>query len=62
MDNLTRLLIDQTTKEVNELDATLKVEYRKKKVTKAIVRDSPKIGRNELCFCGSGKKYKKCCL
>ena len=19
-------------------------------------------GRNELCFCGSGKKYKKCCL
>lgn len=21
-----------------------------------------KIGRNELCPCGSGKKYKKCCL
>lgn len=21
-----------------------------------------KIGRNSLCFCGSGKKYKKCCL
>ena len=21
-----------------------------------------KIGRNEPCFCGSGKKYKKCCL
>jgi SEC-C motif-containing protein len=20
------------------------------------------IGRNELCHCGSGKKYKKCCL
>lgn len=20
-----------------------------------------KIGRNELCPCGSGKKYKKCC-
>jgi hypothetical protein len=20
------------------------------------------IGRNELCSCGSGKKYKKCCL
>lgn len=20
-----------------------------------------KIGRNEPCFCGSGKKYKKCC-
>ena len=22
----------------------------------------PKTGRNELCPCGSGKKYKKCCL
>ena len=21
-----------------------------------------KIGRNDACFCGSGKKYKKCCL
>jgi hypothetical protein len=26
------------------------------------VRSSPKIGRNEPCPCGSGKKYKKCCL
>ncbi|MFP4467006.1 MAG: preprotein translocase subunit SecA [Candidatus Goldiibacteriota bacterium] len=24
-------------------------------------RDQPKVGRNELCPCGSGKKYKKCC-
>ena len=22
----------------------------------------PRIGRNEKCPCGSGKKYKKCCL
>ncbi|MHB1743751.1 MAG: SEC-C metal-binding domain-containing protein [Acidobacteriaceae bacterium] len=21
----------------------------------------PKVGRNEPCPCGSGKKYKKCC-
>ena len=27
-----------------------------------IVRDQPKIGRNDPCPCGSGKKYKKCCL
>ncbi|HLX28012.1 MAG TPA: SEC-C metal-binding domain-containing protein [Casimicrobiaceae bacterium] len=26
------------------------------------VRDAPKIGRNDPCPCGSGKKYKKCCL
>jgi uncharacterized protein YchJ len=26
------------------------------------VRNLNKIGRNELCTCGSGKKFKKCCL
>ena len=26
-----------------------------------VTRRSPKIGRNDPCFCGSGKKYKKCC-
>jgi tetratricopeptide (TPR) repeat protein len=25
-----------------------------------IVRDFPKVGRNDLCTCGSGKKYKLC--
>ncbi len=28
--------------------------------SKPIVRDEPKIGRNDPCPCGSGKKYKKC--
>jgi uncharacterized protein len=26
-----------------------------------IRRDAPKVGRNDPCPCGSGKKYKKCC-
>ena len=26
-----------------------------------MVRDSPKVGRNDPCSCGSGKKFKKCC-
>lgn len=26
------------------------------------VREYPRIGRNDLCPCGSGKKYKNCCL
>lgn len=26
-----------------------------------IRRATPKIGRNELCRCGSGKKFKRCC-
>ena len=25
------------------------------------VRETPKVGRNEPCPCGSGLKYKKCC-
>lgn len=25
------------------------------------VREQPKVGRNERCPCGSGRKYKKCC-
>jgi len=28
---------------------------------KTFRRDDPKIGRNEPCPCGSGRKYKKCC-
>jgi len=27
---------------------------------KTVRRDEPKIGRNDPCWCGSGKKYKKC--
>lgn len=26
-----------------------------------VVRQGPKVGRNDPCTCGSGKKYKKCC-
>jgi uncharacterized protein YecA (UPF0149 family) len=29
---------------------------------KPIVRDTPRVGRNDPCPCGSGKKFKKCCL
>jgi preprotein translocase subunit SecA len=29
--------------------------------TKTVTRDQPKVGRNDPCTCGSGKKYKKCC-
>jgi len=29
---------------------------------KPLRRDTPKVGPNELCLCGSGKKFKKCCM
>lgn len=28
---------------------------------KPITRASAKIGRNDPCICGNGRKYKKCC-
>lgn len=37
---------------------SIKKEYNKSQI---VVRDE-KIGRNDPCPCGSGKKYKKCCL
>lgn len=48
-----------------EWDGILSVEKRKEikaayNRTKIVVKDE-KIGRNDPCPCGSGKKYKKCC-
>lgn len=34
--------------------------YKKQKVSGTIVKGD-KVGRNDPCPCGSGKKYKKCC-
>ena len=47
---------------VQKLDeATIQrlMAYRNRKPS---VREYKKIGRNDLCPCGSGKKYKNCCL
>ena len=30
--------------------------------TSTFIRETPKVGRNDPCPCGSGKKYKKCCM
>ena len=34
--------------------------YKEQKLSKTVVKGQ-KIGRNDPCPCGSGKKYKKCC-
>jgi len=41
----------------NEKQKEIDKEYKK---TKTVVKGE-KIGRNDPCPCGSGKKYKKCC-
>lgn len=35
---------------------------QREKPAQPVVLDMPKVGRNDSCPCGSGKKYKKCCL
>jgi hypothetical protein len=42
----------------NELCSSDEHDYGEKMLPKV----SQKVGRNDLCPCGSGKKYKKCCL
>jgi hypothetical protein len=37
-------------------------EAEEREPIEPFVREGRKIGRNEPCPCGSGKKYKKCCL
>jgi len=32
-----------------------------KAMPKQVVNAAPKVGRNDPCSCGSGKKFKKCC-
>ena len=35
---------------------------QRKQASAPYVRDNLKVGRNDPCPCGSGKKYKRCCL
>ena len=45
----------------HEIDHLNGVVCMDRKVNTTIVKDK-KVGRNEPCPCGSGKKYKKCCI
>gem|GEM_PF-6442381 len=40
----------------------LSVEYAKSRIESFQRQYHRKVGRNDPCPCGSGKKYKKCCL
>ncbi len=49
--------------EWNEIFSKEKQEelYKLQKASHTFVREEKKIGRNDPCPCGSGKKYKNCC-
>lgn len=48
-------------KELNDIFSGMKNSKNKGKAI-SFQRETQKIGRNAPCPCGSGKKYKKCCL
>tara|TARA_R110002020_G_scaffold137792_1_gene307342 strand:- start:373 stop:585 length:213 start_codon:yes stop_codon:yes gene_type:complete len=37
-------------------------KWIKKIMLQAQLRKKDNIGRNDPCYCGSGKKFKKCCM
>ncbi|MCR4789446.1 MAG: SEC-C domain-containing protein, partial [Treponemataceae bacterium] len=37
------------------------MQQRRQSENIQVVRTTPKVGRNDPCPCGSGKKYKNCC-
>lgn len=52
---------DGKTKPDSEPIVEPKPKFKKPKKSQHVVQAEPKIGRNDPCKCGSGKKYKKCC-
>ena len=55
--------IRQMKKWMKTHEAELRAEGMGADVPKVetVVHEGPRIGRNDPCPCGSGKKYKKCC-
>ena len=45
---------------INSVDGGQRMEDGSKAST-TVVNEGPKVGRNDPCPCGSGKKYKNCC-
>jgi uncharacterized protein YecA (UPF0149 family) len=64
----TYMLPDRIQQEIDtykdqEIDEVQDLDYDDRwQPTEPYINIEPKIGRNEPCPCGSGKKYKKCCL
>ena len=46
---------------INDMGETNMPNKTSESKPQPIVNDGPKIGRNDPCPCGSGKKYKNCC-
>lgn len=56
-----QLKFENLAKNIANSFKKLKKEFDKYDIKKITINEK-KVNRNELCLCGSGKKYKKCCL
>lgn len=54
-------LIARRQQELDDIKMTSADDSKSEKTTSTQRREEDKVGRNEPCNCGSGKKYKKCC-
>lgn len=48
--------------EMDHMEGKTLMDFSLGQVSGTIKRDKEKVGRNDDCPCGSGKKYKKCCI
>ncbi|MBU0483309.1 MAG: preprotein translocase subunit SecA [Proteobacteria bacterium] len=56
--------VDRMAREQRERKQEMELRHggpEQEKERKPVIRDGDKVGRNTLCPCGSGNKYKKCC-
>ncbi len=60
-DDVQRIAMPRRTKRLIEGRGSIGGEPNTPKKPTTVKREAPKVGRNEPCPCGSGKKYKKCC-
>jgi len=58
-DDLTAIAVQH---EIDHMNGILISDYNIKNTQEQYIRVDSKVGRNDPCPCGSGKKYKKCCL
>ncbi|MDR7856876.1 preprotein translocase subunit SecA [Tissierella sp.] len=69
-DEMTHSIWEDTVKYLYQVENPDKIQRKRvaeplatnaDEITKTIVNKEKKVGRNDPCPCGSGKKYKKCC-
>jgi len=52
-------MLDDLNAHLAEIILMIRDRWRKQKAPPSA--HAPKVGRNDPCYCGSGKKYKRCC-